>query len=384
MTTAAVVLFWTSAALLAYTHLGYPLLMRAWAALRPPPGRRPPCEPEVSVAVVASDEAERIAARIENLLALDYPRELLEIIVASDGSTDGTVARARAFEGRGVRVIHFGARRGKPAVLNDIVPRARGAIVVLADARQTFDRQAVRRLVAPFAEARVGAVSGELVLLPGTGGAIPGAGARGYWRYEKFIRRNESRVDSTIGATGAICAIRRDLFEPIPEDTLLDDVLIPMRITARGFRVLFEAEARAYDRVFERAGQEFSRKVRTIAGNFQILARERWLLDPRRNRLWFQTLSHKALRLLGPLLLLGALAANLALLDRPSYRLTLAAQAAFYIAALTGHLLRGTRGARPLLSVPYIVCLLSWATVIGFLRFATRRQGVTWQRASAA
>jgi len=221
-------------------------------------------------------------------------------------------------------------------VLNDLVPRCRGEIVVLADARQRFEAGALGALVRPFADPRVGAVGGELVLARDPATTPVGRGVGVYWRLEKSIRLSESLVDSTVGATGAIYAIRRDLFDPIPDDTILDDVLIPMRIVRFGYRVLFEPAARAYDRPATSAGEEFVRKVRTIAGNFQMLARERWMLDPFRNRLWLQTLSHKGLRLLGPLLLGTALVTNLLLAGRPLYEWTLLAQGVFYAAALLG------------------------------------------------
>src|SRR6185436_20915177 len=189
---------------------------------------------------------------------------------------------------------------------------ASGDIVLFADARQRFESSALRALVADFNDPSVGAVSGELMLEAAEGGARAGQGAALYWRYEKLIRSAESQTDSTVGATGAIYAIRRSLFVPIPDDTLLDDVLIPLRIVQQGYRVIFEPAARALDRTSETDRQEFGRKARTIAGTFQLFSRERWLFDPRRNRLWFATMSHKGLRLLLPVLHLGALAANAA------------------------------------------------------------------------
>jgi glycosyltransferase involved in cell wall biosynthesis len=375
--------FWICALLLAYTHAGYPLLVGAWAALRPRPFRRGPEAPRVSVLVPARNEAARIAGRIENLLALDYPPGRFEVLVGSDGSTDRTEQQARAHEGKHVRVLAFPTRRGKAAVLNALVPEARGEIVVLADVRQRFEPGALRALVAPFADPRVGAVSGELLLGANPGETAVGEGVGFYWRYEKFIRRSESRVDSTVGATGAIYAIRRRLFVPLPEDTLLDDVLVPMRIVRGGYRTVFEPAARAHDRAAATAGEEFRRKVRTIAGNFQLFARNRWLLDPRHNRLWLQVVSHKGLRLVSPVLLAGALAANVALIASPLYRATLAVQGAFYAAALTGAVLRNLRKRVPLLTVPYVICLLSWATIVAFARFCAGRQPVTWEPASA-
>ena len=378
------VTFWICAALLVYVYLGYPGLAWARAAV----ARRPPlCDgalPVVSLIVVAHDEADRIAARIDNLLAQEYPRDRIEILIASDGSTDRTAAVARAYAQDGVVVLAFAAHRGKAAVLNDVVPRARGAIVVLADARQRFDPYTVRALTRPFASPAVGAVSGELILTETPDGPMVGRGVGFYWRYEKLIRKSESRVDSTVGATGAVYAIRRELFESIAEDTLLDDVLIPLHIVRRGYRVVFEPAARAWDRVAASAEEELARKVRTLAGNFQLFWREPWLLDPWRNRIWLATVSHKGLRLLGPVLHMGALVASAALADVPLYGAALVAQATFYAMALGGHAARNARHRSALLSVPYVVCLLNWATVVGFFRFCTGRQHPTWARPASA
>jgi cellulose synthase/poly-beta-1,6-N-acetylglucosamine synthase-like glycosyltransferase len=395
----ATLAFWVAVLLLAHVYVGYPALLRAWAAARPrrplPPNGKPAVtgepavtgvpmvsgEPMITVIVVAHDEARHIEARVANLLALDYPRDRLEIVIGSDGSRDRTAELARARAGGDAEVVAFEIRRGKAAVLNDLVSKARGEIVVLGDARQRYDAGALRALVRPFADPAVGAVSGELMLVADPDAPAVAGGVGAYWAYEKSIRRHESRVDSTIGATGAIYAIRRDLYRRIPEDTVLDDVLIPLRIARQGYRILFAADARAYDRATPSAAGELRRKARTIAGTFQLFAREGWLLDPRRNRLWFQTVSHKALRLLLPLLHLTALLANLPLAAQPLYRWTLAAQCLFYGAALGGWARRGARRRVRLLVLPYVVCLLSWATVAGFVRFVSGRQRVTWDRA---
>jgi poly-beta-1,6-N-acetyl-D-glucosamine synthase len=375
-------LFWLSLLLLAYVYVGYPLIAALRARLCPRPPAAGHFEPSVTIVVVAHNEEHRIAARLDNLLAIDYPREKLEIRVASDGSTDRTVVRAHAYESARIIVKAFRQRRGKAAVLNDIVPTATGEIVVMADARQQFDRNALRALVANFADEQVGAVSGELMMTAGEGAAV-GKGVGFYWRYEKFIRRQESRANSTVGATGAIYAIRRTLFAPIPDDTLLDDVLIPLRMVKAGYRVVFEPGARAYDTASVTAKQEFVRKVRTIAGTFQLFAREAWLANPRRNPIWFEALSHKGLRLLMPVLQAAALAANVALAHEPIYGVVLAGQGMFYAAALGG-CSRQTRRFGFVVTVPYTMCLLSWATVVGFVQFTTRRQKATWERVVVA
>jgi cellulose synthase/poly-beta-1,6-N-acetylglucosamine synthase-like glycosyltransferase len=368
--------------LLVYTYAGYPALVAAWARLRPRPVRRAPIEPAVSVVVVVHNEESQIVGRLENILALDYPPERLEVLVASDGSTDATVSRAQMFGEARLEVIEFRPRQGKPAVLNVVVPRARGEIVILVDARQRFEREALRALVAPFADPTVGAVSGELMLAIGGPGRSE-AGVGFYWHYEKFIRRHESLVDSTLGATGALYAIRRQLFTPMPADTLLDDVVTPARILRQGYRVVFEPAARAWDAAAA-ATAEFRRKTRTIAGNFQLFARERWLLDPRANRIWLQSVSHKGLRLVGPLLLLAAFAANAALVGRPGYAVLLGAQVAFYALAVAGAVAdRNGRRVR-ILAVPYVFCVLQAATVVAFIRFVRRRQRVTWDKVAPA
>lgn len=405
-------LFWGAFALLLYVYLGYPLIAWLFRRLRPRPVARAPIEPHVTVVVVAHDEAHRIGRRIENLLSADYPRERLAIIVGSDGSTDETVALARRYADQNVTVRDFGQRRGKPAVLNDLIASAESEIVILADARQRFEPGAIRALVANFADADVGAVSGELHLRKRRGTSPGGEGTGFYWKYEKFIRANESWAGSTVGATGAIYAIRRALFEPIPPDTILDDVLIPMRIVRRGYRVIFEADARAHDLLAMNPREDFIRKARTIAGTFQLLGRYRWMLSPHGCPLWFEVLSHKALRLAIPVLHLATLVANVALIAVPFYQLALAGQGLFYAAALIGYvqakpersrrarierrrIARTDPGRRmrvdrrqslrapsrsPIFTVPYTMCLLGWATIVGFSRIVARRQRVTWER----
>lgn len=377
---AAEVVFWCAVVILVYTHAGYPLLLWAWSRVRPRTEHCACCLPRITVLVVANNEAANVRRRLENLLALDYPRDRLEIILASDGSDDATLEQALTFRRYGVMVVTFNRRRGKSAVLNDLVPQADGDIVVLADARQRFERGALRALASHFSDPAVGAVSGELMLDSGGGSAV-GEGVGFYWKYEKFIRRSESRVDSTVGVTGAIYALRRELFEPIPLDTILDDVLIPMTIVRRGYRVVFESAALAYDRAAPSADAEFTRKVRTLAGNFQLFARQGWLLNPFANRLWLQTVSHKGCRLLSPLCLAAALGANLFLLQQPLYQLALVAQLTLYLAAAGGYTLRNSSIKIRLCNVAYAFLLLNWAATVGFMRFMNGTQRVTWVKA---
>jgi poly-beta-1,6-N-acetyl-D-glucosamine synthase len=381
--------FWAAVAGLLYTFAGYPLLITMLARVAPRPVRRASVEPTVSVLIAAHDESRTIGARIENCLALDYPADRLEIVVASDGSTDATVERARRYvrsgePGPAVRVLAYPWRRGKPSVLNDSVPRCTGEIVVLGDARQRWDADAVRCLVENFGDPRIGAASGEL-LLTNEGGAAIGDGVGAYWRYEKVIRRAESAVHATVGATGAIYAIRRQLFEPMPADTLDDDVLVPLRIVRRGYRVVFDGRARAWDHAARTGREEFTRKVRTISGVLQIFARERWLWAPTQP-VWLQAISHKLARIAAPLLMVIALVANVRLAaDSAWYAAMLATQLAFYGAAAAGAVVGRRRGrlAR-LLGVPYAFCLLNLTTLVALARFVTGRQPVRWQKAADA
>ena len=381
-------LFWVSALVVAYVYAGYPALLAIWARLAGRPVRRRPSFerrnwPIVSVIIAAHNERARLPGRLANLLNQSYPGPV-EIVVVSDGSTDDTAAAVGQF-GDAVRYIEV-ARGGKPLALNAGVAAATGSILVFADARQRFSPDAILHLVSNFDDPDVGGVTGELILDcehdDPTGSTI-GDGVGLYWTYEKWLRRHESLIRSTLGATGAIYAIRRVLYEPIPEDTILDDVLIPLRIVRAGYRVLFEPEARAYDGASATAGQEFVRKVRTIAGMFQLLTREIWVFDPFRNAVWFETISHKALRLAMPALQTLVLTANIRLAAIPVYRVVLAAQMLFYAAALMGYLMRGARRPIAIVTLPYTICLLSWATMVGFAHFLMGRQKATWERVTA-
>jgi biofilm PGA synthesis N-glycosyltransferase PgaC len=364
--------FWLSALTVGYVYLGYPIVLACWGRLRPRPAPRAatPADdlPGVSIVVAARNEAARLPARIENLLALDYPADRRQIIVVSDGSSDDTLGVLAAF-GPAVQAIATPAC-GKAAALNLGVTRATGAILIFADARQMFAPDAIRELVAPFADPAVGGVTGELLLdgeasrvvgrrsgidrrrlgmdrrtrddgVPGRrwqvdrrGGVVStiADGAGLYWKYEKQLRRWESRIHSTLGATGAIYALRRALYRPLPADTILDDVLTPMRAVLGGYRVVFSERAFAFDRSAVDASAEQRRKVRTLAGNVQILGQEPRLLVPILNPVWLQYVSHKLGRLLVPYALLALFTASMALANhRVVYALALLAQCTLYL-----------------------------------------------------
>jgi cellulose synthase/poly-beta-1,6-N-acetylglucosamine synthase-like glycosyltransferase len=359
--------FWISLAVLAYTFAGYSLLMRMLARLAPvlPSAQASEEEPRVAAVVIAHNESARIVARIENLLASTYPRERLHVLIVSDGSTDDTVARVQALGDDRVSVLARAERRGKASGLNAALAECDADLVVFADARQRFAADTIARLAAHFTDPKVGAVSGALEIEPTASGV--GAAVETYWRHEKDLRAAEARWDSCIGCTGALYAIRRGVFAPIPEDTLLDDVVIPMQIAVRGYRILHDPAALAFDPQPLEPAAERVRKRRTLAGNFQMLFRyPAWLL-PGRNRLWWQLISHKYLRVIAPVFLALVFFANLALVAVPFYRAIFAAQCACYALAVLGLIFPGMRNRAFALPAGFV--LLNASAVLGFLHY---------------
>ncbi|KRF02130.1 family 2 glycosyl transferase [Frateuria sp. Soil773] len=318
MTTLALLACWGCVLLLAHVFVGYPLCMWLLARVCPRPVRTQAATPTVTVVIAAHDAAAHITAKLRNLQHLDYPREKIEIVLACDGCHDATAGLARRFGDPRLRVLEFTERRGKAACLNGAVATAHGDVLLFTDVRQKLSPTALRALVANLADPAVGAVSGELQLENARTGFAQGVDA--YWRYEKLIRRAESRSGSTVGVTGALYAMHRALFRPLPLGTVLDDVLVPMRVAAAGHRVVFEPRAVAWDQPSQQPAQERQRKIRTLAGNYQLVQLAPWLLSPWRNPLWFRFVSHKLLRLLAPwLLVLLALSSAALGVHRPAY-----------------------------------------------------------------
>lgn len=300
--------FGISAGLIFYIIIGYPCLLHVLARLYPKPFQRGDLLFGVSIVIPVHNGARFLRHKLESILQLNYPADLLEIFVVSDGSTDETNSIAREFSHRGIQLLSV-PRLGKAAALNAAVPHLRGEILVLTDVRQTLEPNSVRLLVAPFTDPIVGVVSGELILREGATRGEADIGL--YWKYESWIRRNLSWLDSTMGATGPFYAIRRRLFQPIPEDILLDDVYLPMKAFFAHYRLVLEPKAIAYDFPMTRE-REFSRKVRTLGGNYQLLIRMPALLG-QKNRLLWHFISYKVGRLCLPWLVLALLIAGLRL-----------------------------------------------------------------------
>jgi len=372
-------LFFASIAIILYAYVLYPAIIVVWAGLRPRRVEKRYRQVPVSVIIAARNEEKNVTARLENLLAQEYPPDLLEIIVISDGSEDRTAELARLFTPNGVKVIECSSPVGKAAALNIGVASASHDIIVFADARQRFSQNAIAELVSAFHDERVGAVSGELILLAGdeTGEVHDGVGL--YWKYEKLIRRSESAVGSVVGATGSIYAVRRSLFVPLAPHTLLDDFLVPMRIVLAGYRVIFIRAARAFDLTSATAAREFSRKVRTLAGNYQAMVMEPRLLSARHNPVLFQFVSHKVLRLLVPYFCVTAWVSS-ALLTGSFFAAAFALQTLFYtLGILNLTPLRAARGAW-LFRVPWTFMVLNAAAVMGLWVFVTRQERMVWRK----
>ncbi|HET6437228.1 MAG TPA: glycosyltransferase family 2 protein, partial [Anaeromyxobacter sp.] len=323
------ILFWLAFGCIAWSYLGYPMVLLVWAGLadalgalrfvgggrdrRATPGGQ--SWPRITIVFSAFDEEACIGAKLENCLALDYPPDRLEILLGCDGCTDRTAQLAREVGGSRVTVQELFPRAGKASVLSRLVPHAQGDLVVLTDANVLLDRGALRALVRRFRDGAVGAVVGRLRLYNPSRREFE---ETLYWRYETTLKYLEGKWGCVLGANGGIYAIRRLLFSPLPADTVTDDFVVPARIAVRGWRIPFAPDAVAFEETTEDAGREFGRRARIGAGNWQALSLVPGLLDPRSGFLFFSFVSHKLLRWATPILLGAALLFNAGLALRPA------------------------------------------------------------------
>lgn len=369
-------IFLLSVALIAYTYFGYPAwlwLRRKW---RLAPVGRDSVLPSVSILMVVRNEATVLERKLDNLLSLDYPPELTEIVVVSDGSTDGSERVLQEHASQRIQSVVLARASGKAAGLNQGIKLARHEMVVFTDARQQIESGAVRLLMENFADASVGCASGELLL----GDLQAGESARGvglYWRIEKAIRQMEADSGSVVGATGAFYAVRRKLLVTVPPDTILDDVFIPMNVARQNYRVVFDDRAHAWDVATQGTGREFARKVRTLTGNYQLLQLAPWLLTAK-NPIRFEFISHKLFRLLVPFALAAALISS-ALLGGLFFKIVFLGQLGFYALGMfsavqpgRGILARGSDAV-------FTFVLLNAAALVAFGKFVSGRKPV-WTR----
>ncbi len=369
--------FWFAALLMIYTYAGYPLWIYMRSRVYPRPSHHGSVFPTVSIILAVHNGVALLRQKVEHLLSLDYPLDRMEIKIVSDGSTDGTDELLDGFQDPHVRCIHCAAQSGKAAALNKGMESATGEILLFLDIRPWIEKNALHLLLSNFADPHVGCVAGELVLRDD--GHDAGAKAVGglYWRYEQWIRDCEAKVDSPIGVYGGFYAIRRRLARALPEGTILDDMLQPLSVIRQGYRSVLDLRARVYDIWPKSLGGEFHRKVRTLAGNFQLLQLAPWLLT-RQNRLRFELISHKLLRLIVPLLL-GILLISSALLVKHGllYAGVFSAQVFFYGLAALGSSL-GSPTLMRIAAPASAFCMLNAAVVVGFYKFMFTR-GPLWK-----
>lgn len=386
-------LFWGGAGLVAYSYLGYPLLVTLLSRLRPEPRFGKPSEwPALTLLIAAYNEEKVIARKIENALALEYPLERLQILIAADGCEDATVEIARRYARRGVEVLYEARRAGKMAAINRAMSFVRGDIVVFSDANNLYEADSLQHLVAPFSDPSVGGVSGAKVLLEE--GDSLGASEGLYWKYESFVKAQESRLGTCTGVAGEIFAIRRELFVPAPRGVINDDFYLMMQILKQGYRVVYQPQARSTERASASARDEIERRSRIVAGRYQAMRyAPHWLPWRYPLRVW-QVVSHKFTRPLVPFGMLAALLGALWAVLRPpsagrrSWRqleppfntLALGGQALFYLAALSGKFLQIPGKIGKALYLPAFLVDSNLAALQGLWRFARGEQSAAWRR----
>lgn len=377
------VAFYLCTGLIFYTYIFYPVILLILSRLvrRKGGGADGNFIPRVSMIIAAYNEAAVIGEKIDNCLNLDYPGDKIEFLFGSDGSIDDTEKIAAGYPDERIRLFPFPQHRGKIFVLNDLILHAKGEIVVFSDANTIYNRDAIKRLVGHFTDLNIGGVCGGLKLVnPNQGSAGFGEGL--YWSYEVLLKRLESRIYSVVGANGGIYAVRRDLLKPLPlERAVMDDFLIPLRITELGYRVVYEPKAVGQEDASYSIKDEFKRKVRIGAANYYSLYYIYPLLNPAAGYTALFLWSHKVVRWFVPFLLLFAFISNLVIIDFMPFRALFALQFIFYLLALLGFIvdLSGLKKLR-ILSIPYYFVMVNTALLLGFLKFATRSQKVAWEK----
>ena len=375
----AEIIFWLSAAALVYTYAGYPLLLLIMSKLRPREVRRGFFQPAVTVIITAHNEERDLAAKLENTLALDYPRELFDVIVASDCSTDHTDDIVRQFTGRGVRLLRQPQRLGKTAAQNMAVTEARGEIILFSDATSLYQPDVVRAMMPSFADPTVGCVAGQLVYVDPANSRV-GRGARSYWSYETFLKMKESRIFSSIGASGCLYAVRRSAYIPLYAEAC-SDFIIATKMVEQNMRAVYEPAAVCTEETNRQSGKELKMRVRVIAQTLTDLWRHRAMLNPFRSGFYaVQLLSHKVMRYAVPFFLVAILAAS-GVLARHSlfYLLVLGAQLFCYLAAPGAWVLERAGVRSRILALPQYFMLSNLASLIACYRFLRGERYAYWE-----
>jgi cellulose synthase/poly-beta-1,6-N-acetylglucosamine synthase-like glycosyltransferase len=396
MEQAAIVFGYSIAAALlvvGYAYAGYPVLVYLCSRLFGRKPQRPlvPDEqlPNVTLLIAAYNESRNIRERILNAQQLDYPRNKLEIIIASDGSSDETVKIAREYSSKGVRVIEFLNRRGKSAVLNDVIPHCRGEVIMFSDANTSTEPDSVRNLAAWFSDPHVGVVCGKLILIdPIKGRNVDSL----YWKYETFLKTCEARLGALLGSNGGIYALRKVVYQEIPGDTIVDDFVIPLLAKERtGCRIVYDVEAVAYEETPSSIASEFQRRARIGAGGFQAITLLKGLLNPKHGWLSFAFFNHKVLRWLSPFFLGFALFGNLLwvamcmphignVFHLPWAALFLMCQVAFYASSLLSGMLPSRPKLFKIFRLSAMFTSMNAALAVGFWRWCRGKQNSAWKR----
>jgi poly-beta-1,6-N-acetyl-D-glucosamine synthase len=386
-------LFWFFLFTVFYTYLGYPLLLVLLARVHSRKQDYPLITPPVTLLIAAHNEQAIIAEKLNNSLALDYPRDKLQILVTADGSNDRTPDIVREFANSGVELTYLPPRRGKMAAINRAMSLAQGEIVLFSDANNMYSPDILRRLVAPFADPTVGIVTGGKSIIQGDGALGDSEGL--YWKYESFVKQQETRLGCCAAVAGEVMAIRRSLFEPQPDHVLTDDTHLALQVIGQGYRVIYVPEARSYERVSVSARDELTRRARIFVGRYQELMSIHKVLSLRQPLTSWQVLSHQSIRTLVPLAMIAALLTNVVAVLWPTRRTThpfrdltppinwiiLLLQVIFYGLAWVGSQKEQKGLLGKLLYLPTFMVNLNIAGLLGLYRFLTRRHSPLWQRA---
>lgn len=377
------VLFYCCAGAILYTYVGYPALLYLFSFYKRANKIDAPAQlPSVTIIIAAFNEERVIEAKLHNTLSLDYPAHKLQIIVAADGSTDDTVRIASSFPA--VLVLHEPLRKGKAAAINKAVTFATNDIVALTDANSTLSKQSINRLVAPFSEQKVGAVAGEKKVLSSEGAVASGEGL--YWRYESWLKQQETKFYTVVGAAGELLAFRRELFVTIPGPTITDDFFISLSINLQHRKLAYAANANSSETASLSLNDEWKRKVRIAAGGIQSLFLLRAALDPFRYPLLaFQFFSHRVMRWIAcaPAFVFLLLINMQLVIQQTSelYTWLLILQLLFYILAFAGWVVVKQKRSFFLFNIPFYIVFMHAAMLMGMIRYAAGKQSVLWEKA---
>ncbi len=332
----------------------------------------------VTIIVAAYNEEKVIEKKIKNILGLSYPKEKICVIIASDGSNDRTNEIVKKYESNNIKLIEF-PRMGKVNVLNNAVPRAKSGIIVFSDANTIYHSDALTKLVKNFEDHEVGCVCGKLILV-NPNDVKSGEGEGFYWRFETWIKKAESGFGCVVGANGAIYAIRKSLFEKMPENVINDDFHISMKIMEQGYKVVYENDAVGIEEVAPDFKSEFSRHVRDGAGHYREIVHLASLLNPLKGRRFFTYLSHRVIRWIVPFLLIVAFVSNMLLVGSTGYKTLFIIQSAFYIMAIAAFFMQKYEINIGIFNIPFFFISVNTALFIGFIKNMLNLQTVTWER----